>query len=129
MKRASIMMLASLALVTSARVHAQVEGFRLVGVAAAALREASVGLSAKRQVLGQAVFNDRGERIGAVDDLIIAPDMAHSYAIIGAGGFLGVSRHDVAIPVSELKQVDGKFVLYGATKNVLEAMPAFEYPR
>jgi len=40
---------------------------------------------------------------------------------------LGIDRHDVAIPVSQIKQVDGKFVLAGATKDTLKAMPPFEY--
>jgi sporulation protein YlmC with PRC-barrel domain len=51
--------------------------------------------------LGQAVFNDKNERIGAVGDIIISPEKTVSYAIIGAGGFLGIDRHDVVIPVSQ----------------------------
>jgi hypothetical protein len=74
-------------------------------------------------------FNDKSERIGTVDDIVIAPDKAVSYAIIGAGGFLGVAKHDVAIPVNQFKLVDGKFVLAGATKDALKAMPPFEYAR
>ena len=127
MKRASILMLASIALMTSVGAQAQVAGSTVVGVAAAELRDVTLGWSAKRQVLGQAVFNDKSERIGAVDDIIIAADKAVSYAIIGAGGFLGIGKHDVAIPVKQLKQVDGKFVLAGATKDALKAMPPFEY--
>jgi len=50
-----------------------------------------------------------------------------SYAIIGAGGFLGVGRHDVAIPVSQLKEEGGKFILAGATKEAVKAMPEFDY--
>jgi sporulation protein YlmC with PRC-barrel domain len=114
-------------LMTSAGAQAPVAGSTVVGVAAAELRDVTLGWSAKRQVLGQAVFNDKSERIGAVDDIVIAPDKAVSYAIIGAGGFLGIGKHDVAIPVNQLKQVDGKFVLAGATKDALKAMPPFEY--
>ena len=114
---------------TSTIAQAQVVGSTVVGTAAADLREVTLGWSANRQVLGQAVFNDKNERIGAVDDIVVAPDKAISYAIIGAGGFLGVGRHDVAIPVSQLTQVDGKFVLAGATKEALKAMPSFEYKR
>jgi sporulation protein YlmC with PRC-barrel domain len=123
------LMLASIALMTSTIAQAQVAGSTVVGTAAADLREVTLGWSANRQVLGQAVFNDKNERIGAVDDIVIAPDKAISYAIIGAGGFLGVGRHDVAIPVSQLAQVDGKFVLAGATKEALKTMPSFEYKR
>lgn len=129
MTRKTTLMLASIALMTSTIAQAQVAGSTVVGTAAADLREVTLGWSASRQVLGQAVFNDKNERIGAVDDIVIAPDKAISYAIIGAGGFLGVGRHDVAIPVSQLTQVDGKFVLAGATKEALKAMPSFEYKR
>jgi sporulation protein YlmC with PRC-barrel domain len=129
MTRTTTLMLASIALMTSTIAQAQVVGSTVVGTAAADLREVTLGWSANRQVLGQAVFNDKNERIGAVDDIVIAPDKAISYAIIGAGGFLGVGRHDVAIPVSQLTQVDGKFVLAGATKEALKAMPSFEYKR
>jgi sporulation protein YlmC with PRC-barrel domain len=106
----------------------QVVGSTQLGVAVAELRDVTTGWSAKRQVLGKTVFNDGGDGIGKVDDIIVAPDKAVSYAIIGAGGFLGIGRHDVAIPVSQLKQQsDGKFVLAGATKDALKAMPPFEY--
>jgi sporulation protein YlmC with PRC-barrel domain len=107
----------------------QVVGSTQLGVAVAELRDITVGWSAKRQILGQSIYNDKGEAIGKADDIIIAPDKAVSYAIIGAGGFLGVGKHDVVIPVSQFKQSDGKFVLDGATKEALKAMPAFEYAR
>lgn len=35
----------------------------------------------------------------------------------------------IALPISQLKQADGKFVLAGATKDAVEAMPPFEYTR
>ena len=106
----------------------QVVGSTQLGVAVAELRDVTTGWSAKRQVLGKSIYNDSGDRIGKVDDIIVAPDKAVSYAIIGAGGFLGMGRHDVAIPVGQLKQQsDGKFVLAGATKDALKAMPPFEY--
>jgi len=106
----------------------QVVGSTQLGIAVAELRDVTTGWSAKRQVLGKTIYNDSGDGIGKVDDIIVAPDKAVSYAIIGAGGFLCVGRHDVAIPVGQLKQQsDGKFVLAGATKDALKAMPPFEY--
>jgi len=122
-------MLASIALLTSTVVQAQVVGSTLVGITAAELREVTPGWSAQRQVLGQVVFNGKKERIGTIDDIVIAPDKAVSYAIIGVGGFLGGGRHDVASPVSQLEQIDGNFVLAGATKDALKAMPPFDYAR
>ena len=87
------------------------------------------GWSATKQIIGQDVYNDNNEKVGVVNDLIIAPDKAVSYAIIGAGGFLGMAKHDVAIRVNHFKIVEGKITLPGATKDVLEAMPAFEYAK
>ncbi len=105
----------------------QVAGSTLVGVSVEEAREVATGWSAKRQVLGAPVYNDLNERIGNVDDIIIAPDKAISYAIVNAGGFLQVTKQDVAVPVSQLKLVEGKLVLPGATRTALKASPEFEY--
>jgi sporulation protein YlmC with PRC-barrel domain len=129
MKRTSMLILASAMLASPTFPRAQVAGSTLLGVEATELREVTVGWSAKKQVLGKPVFNGNNERIGKVDDVVIAPDKAISYAIIGAGGFLGVAKHDVAIPVSQFRAADGKFFLDGATKQALKEMPAFEYAR
>ena len=85
------------------------------------------GWSVKRTILGQPVYNEKDERVGSVDDLIVTPDKAISYGIINAGGFLGLTKHNVAIPVSQFKLVDSKLVLPGATKEALKASPEFEY--
>ncbi|WP_426425578.1 PRC-barrel domain-containing protein [Bradyrhizobium genosp. A] len=106
---------------------AQVAGSTLIGVAAAELRTVAVGWSAKRQVLGQAVFNEKEEKIGTIDDVVISPEKAVSYAIVNAGGFIGVTKHDVAIPVEQLKLANGKLVLEGASREALKASPPFEY--
>jgi sporulation protein YlmC with PRC-barrel domain len=127
MKRACVLMLTGIALLTPSIVQAQVAGSTVVGVSAAELRDVAQGWSAKRQVLGQPVSNDKSERIGTIDDIIIAPDKSVSYVIINAGGFLGLAKHDVAVPVSQLKQDQGKLVLAGATREALKASPPFEY--
>jgi uncharacterized protein YrrD len=91
------------------------------------LREVTNGWSAKRSILGQPVYNDKDERVGSVDDIIVTPDKAVSYAIINAGGFLGLMKHNVAIPVSQFMFVDNKFILPGATQEALKAMPEFQF--
>ena len=129
MKSIHILMLASIALTAPSLSRAQVAGSTLIGISVAETRDVATGWSAKRQILGLPVFNDKDERVGSIDDIIIAPDKAVSYAIINAGGFVGLTKHDVAIPVSQLKLVDNKLVLAGATKEVLKASPPFEYAR
>ena len=129
MKSIHILMFASIALTAPTISHAQVAGSTLIGVSVTEMRDVSKGWSAKRQIVGQPVFNDKDERVGSIDDVIIAPDKAVSYAIINAGGFIGLTKHDVAIPVSQLKLADNKLVLAGATKEALKANPPFEYVR
>ncbi len=87
------------------------------------------GWSAKKQILGHEVYNDKNEKVGKVYDIIIAPDKAVSYGIIATGGFLGVAKHDIAIPANHFKMQDGKIVLPGATKDAVKAMPAFHYAK
>ena len=100
----------------------------VVGVSTDELVTVVKGWSAKKQVMGKDVYNDKNEKVGVVEDLIVAPDKAVSYAIIGAGGFLGMGKHDVAIRMNQFKLVEGKFTLPGATKEAVKAMPAFQYP-
>jgi hypothetical protein len=68
--------------------------------------------------------------VGKIEDVIITPEKAISYVIIGAGGFLGIAKHDVAIPVTtQLKHKGDKIVLPGATKEAVKALPNFEYAK
>ena len=99
-----------------------------IGATADELVTVAKGWSAKNQIMGKNVYNDKNEKVGVVSDLIIAPDKAVSYVIIGAGGFLGMDKHDVAIRVDQINMVEGKIVLPGATKDAVKAMPAFQYP-
>jgi hypothetical protein len=41
--------------------------------------------------------------------------------------FLG--RHDIAIPVDQIEERDGEIVLPGATKDIVKALPGFDYSK
>src|SRR5262249_2918611 len=130
MKRLRVTALSCLILLPSGgSVAAQVAGSAPLGRAGAGMGGVAAGWSAKKQILRQPVYNEQTQKVGIIDDLIVAPDTTVSFVIIGAGGFVGVGRHDVAIPVSQLKQQDGKFILAGATKEAIKALPKFEYAK
>jgi hypothetical protein len=118
---------ASLLLAAQTGAQAQVAGTTTIGVAALQVKAVAVGWSAKKQILGRTVYNETGETVGKIDDLIVTPDDAVSFAIIGVGGFLGVKRHHVAIPVSLLGLRAGELVLAGATKAAIKDLPPFDY--
>jgi len=105
----------------------------VIGVTVDELVTVAKGWSAKKQIMGKDVYNDKSEKVGVVYDLIITPDKAVTYAIIGTG-FLGldkhdVANHDVAIPLNQFKMKEGKITLPGATKDTVKAMPTFQYPQ
>ncbi|HUL37242.1 MAG TPA: PRC-barrel domain-containing protein [Thermodesulfobacteriota bacterium] len=112
-----------------AQTPAPVAGGAVIGVTVSEIAVLANGWSAKKQILGHDVYNDKNEKVGKVYDIIIAPDKAVSFGIIAAGGFLGIGQHDVAIPANQFKMQDGKIVLPGATKDAIKAMPAFQYAK
>lgn len=87
----------------------------------------ALGWSVKKTLLGKTVYNDAGAKVGKVEDLIISPDKNLSYVIVGAGGFIGIGRHDVAVPVTQIQEKAGRLVMAGATKDSLKALPGFVY--
>ena len=100
-----------------------------IGVSVTEVKVVAKGLSVKKSLLGKDVYNGN-EKIGEIRDLIAAPDTFVSYAIIGIGGFLGIGTHDVAIPVAQFSITPGgRIVLPGASKELLKAMPEFEYAK
>lgn len=102
-------------------------GSTTVDVSVTESTQQALGWSVKKTLLGKTLYNDQGAKVGKVEDLIVAPDRNVSYVIVGAGGFIGIGRHDVAVPVGRIQQQGGKLVMPGATKDQLKAMPVFVY--
>jgi sporulation protein YlmC with PRC-barrel domain len=115
--------------VAAGKVAAQVAGSTTIGVPATEITTLTKGWSAKKQILDKPVYNEQNEKVGEVDDIIVAPDKSISYAIVSVGGFLGLGEHYVAIPFTQFKAGDGKYVLRGATKDALKAIPKFDYAK
>ena len=115
------------ALAAIGHANAQIAGSTTIGVAVTEMVEITRGWSAKKSILGKTLYNDVGEKVGKVEDLIVSPEKNVSYLIIGAGGFIGVGRHDVAIPMTQIREQEGRIVLSGATKDAVKALPRFDY--
>ncbi len=119
--------LLALTLAIAGTANAQVAGSSTVGVSVTEATQVAMGWSVKKSILGKTVYNDAGEKIGKVEDLIISPRQNVSYFIVGAGGFVGIGRHDVAVPVAQFREQGGKIFMDGATKDTIKSMPAFAY--
>ena len=82
------------------------------------------------KLIGTQVKNDKGERIGKIEEMIVSPDGKVTMAIVEVGGFLDIGDHRVAIPVQQFSSLEpGGAVLPGATKTALKTLPEFKYAR
>jgi len=102
-------------------------GSTTTGISVIESTQVALGWSVKKTLLGKTIYNEAGQKVGKVQDIIIAPDKSVSYIIVGAGGFIGMGRHDVAIAVTQIQDQAGKLVMAGATPDLIKAMPQFEY--
>ena len=102
-------------------------GSPTAGISVIESTQIATGWSVKKTLLGKTIYNEAGQKIGKVADLIISPDKKVSYVIVGAGGFIGIGRHDVAIPVTQIQDLTGRLVMPGATKDTLKSLPEFKY--
>ena len=98
------------------------------------------------KIIGSLVYNDKNQRIGAVNDLIVGQDERISKVVISIGGFLGAGSKLIGVSYKELRFMEFdtntserisssasttirtiRLVLPGATRNSLNAMPTFSY--
>jgi uncharacterized protein YrrD len=75
------------------------------------------------------VVNDKNEKIGTIDDVIIGRGDTVLFAVLSVGGFLNLGSHLVVMPFSSLTIDDAgrKITLPGATKEALKNLPEFHY--
>ena len=128
-KWAAVLIAASTFGVMSSQASAQVAGAQTIGVSVE--QEAIIinGWSAKKSLLGKPIYNEQGQKVGVLHDIIISPDNAASFAIVAAHQFLSVSQHDVAVQFSQIDYADGKLIWAGATKDAVKSIPAFQYAK
>jgi sporulation protein YlmC with PRC-barrel domain len=83
------------------------------------------------ELLNRGVYNNKDEKIGTVDDLMIDRGGKTLFAILQVGGFLGIGGHLVAVPYKSLvmKDSENKIILPGATKEALGGLAEFHYSR
>ncbi len=60
------------------------------------------------KLVGSNVYNQSGQTVGSVDDLLIGEDGKISQAVVSVGGFLGIGGKLVAVPFNEFKFVESR---------------------
>jgi sporulation protein YlmC with PRC-barrel domain len=81
-------------------------------------------------LMGTDVFGPDGEKVGAVEDLILDEQQKITGVVVGVGGFLGIGKKEVGLDWEQAKLVESadagtKTIMIGLTKAELEAAPDF----
>jgi sporulation protein YlmC with PRC-barrel domain len=79
------------------------------------------------ETVGQPVYNERGEEIGEVEDLIMSRNGKIKKVILSVGEFLQTGEKLLAVPFRSLKRSNEDHIVYNATKEQLERDPRFSY--
>jgi sporulation protein YlmC with PRC-barrel domain len=118
-----------LSIATFGVAYADVAGAQSVQLAAVDVTFVGQGYQITKLV-GKNVQNDKGEKIGTLDDFIITKDR-NFFAILQVGGFVGLGGHLIAVPYGSLNISDdgSKIVLAGASKEAVGKLPEFAYKR
>jgi hypothetical protein len=79
------------------------------------------------KLLGKSVENDKDQKIGTLDDLVVTTNHA-LFGVLQVGAFLGLGGHLIAIPYDSLNiSEDGrKITLAGASKEELGKLPEYQ---
>jgi sporulation protein YlmC with PRC-barrel domain len=94
------------------------------------VREVAKGYSVKALELKN-VVNEKGERIGRIEDVIFGLNNREIFAVLAVGDFIGSVGQLVAVPFDALKLDDpsGSIILKGASRAALQKLPVFLYRR
>lgn len=78
------------------------------------------------KLIGAVVYNDEGDKIGSIVDILVRGGAVESVAIVSVGDYLGGGTKLVAFPVSKLQLDATKAMMQGATKRAIQSMPAID---
>ncbi len=93
------------------------------------MKDAMTGDKSMRssKLIGAPVYNDEGEKIGSIIDILVRGGAVEAVAIVSVGDFVGGGTKLVAFPVSKLRLDANKAMMQGATKAAVRAMVLYDF--
>ncbi len=80
-----------------------------------------------QDIRGRDVFDRAGDKIGSVDGLLIDDREARvRFMEIGSGGFLGIGKSKVLIPIDAIARIDDKHVHIDKTREHIAGSPTYD---
>lgn len=84
------------------------------------------------KLIGLNVYNNNGDSVGEIEDLVIVDGKTVHAVILGVGGFLGLGERYVSVSPASLtlsKKDNTLRALIDTDKDTLKNAPAFEYSK
>lgn len=78
------------------------------------------------KMVGMTVYNDKGEKIGRLDDIMVSAETGEASAVISVGSFVGGTKL-IKVPLSHLNFGGDKPSMGNGSKSEVMAMPAYNY--
>jgi sporulation protein YlmC with PRC-barrel domain len=73
---------------------------------------------------GLNVYNDRNEKLGDINEILIEKSGKVAGVVIGVGGFVGMGEHDILVDMNKLKFVDEPVRTSATTTKNAPAAPS-----
>ena len=78
------------------------------------------------KLIGMDVFNEKGEKIGKIADILVKGSASEPMAVLSVGAFVGGGDKMIEVPLSHVTMKNDKAGMPG-TKAQLAAMPSWQF--
>lgn len=78
------------------------------------------------KIIGMPVFNEQGEKIGTIDDVLLPSSGGEVTTVLNVSGFVGGHKM-VKVPLSHVRFGTDKPMMPGGEKTAVMAMPSYDY--
>ena len=78
------------------------------------------------KLIGIEIYNDKGEDVGKLEDILVKGSASEPQVILSVGGFVGGGSKLVVVPLSHISLKDEKASME-ATKTQMAALPKWQF--
>jgi sporulation protein YlmC with PRC-barrel domain len=78
------------------------------------------------KLIGMDIYNDKGEKIGKIEDILVRGTASEPLAVLSVGGYVGIGTKMVAVPLSHITLKADKASM-PASKTELASMAGWQF--
>ena len=81
------------------------------------------------QLVGKSIFNDKGEEVGTIAEVLVDPDGGTPSLLISVGHFLDIGEKTVIVSIDKVRLQSGRPTMDDAMTQRLTGMPNYQIER